>query len=252
MHQLFKKIQISGELICLTGLHIGDSKESIEIGGVDSPVIRRKDNNQPYIPGSSLKGKIRCLLEQATGINKDSKCKNDGTLISELFGATENKEKDKEKDSIPSRIIVRDADMCNAIVFKDSDYTDGLYTEIKFENSIDRFKGTAAHPRQIERVPAGAKFSVYFIFNIFAEDEKSAEDKKEKYLDLFRQGIKLLEYDYLGGSGSRGYGQIKFNLLPEEIVFNNEDLLTLVEVTNETDSQEEDLPESLEDSPKSE
>ena len=75
--KLYKKLIIRGTLKCLTGLHIGASKETAEIGGVDLPVVRRKDNNEPFIPGSSLKGKIRCLLEQVTGTNIDSKCLNE-------------------------------------------------------------------------------------------------------------------------------------------------------------------------------
>lgn len=202
--KLIKKIFYQYEMELITGLRIGDSKESVEIGGVDAPVVRRKDNQQPYIPGSSLKGKIRCLLELAFGINADSKCKNEGYSVQELFGASENSE--KKLPNIPSRLIVRDSYLTNEWVekLKNSEFTDMPYTEIKAENKIDRLTGTAKDPRFFERIPAGAKFNVEFVINIFEGD-----DEKE-LTDLLEKGIQLLEMDYLGGSGSRGYGQVKF------------------------------------------
>jgi CRISPR-associated protein Csm3 len=213
MAQLIKKIIYSGTLKCLTGIHIGDSKESADIGGVDSPVVRRKDNGQPYIPGSSLKGKMRCLLEQVHGINGDSKFKNEGHPIQALFGATENKGK---HDSVPSRIIVRDSFMekTSAKIFLGLKTTDMPYTEVKFENSINRIKGTADSPRQIERVPAGAIFEVEFIINIFDNSDEN------QFKELLAMGVNLLNHDYLGGSGSRGYGHIKISLNePTELIF---------------------------------
>lgn len=206
--KLEEKVIIRGTLELLTGLHIGDSKENVEIGGIDSPVIRRKDNNQPYIPGSSLKGKIRSLLEISEGSNAESKFRRRDyprdSLIPELFGASGD-------DGLPSRFIVRDSNLSSewAEKLSQSSFTDMPFTEIKFENVINRLKGTA-DPRQIERVPAGAVFEVEFVVNIFNNnDGDNIEDKRRKYLQLLKKGIKLLEDDYLGGSGSRGYGQVK-------------------------------------------
>ena len=213
--KLNEKIIITGKLEVKTGLHIGDSKENVEIGGIDLTVVRRKDNNEPYIPGSSLKGKIRSLLEISEGVNgnstfkKDSDSNNDqygDSIIPELFGAIGDK-------GCPSRLVVRDAYLSreSARWLKESDYTDMPYTEIKIENLINRLKGTAEHPRQIERVPAGAVFEVEFVINIFSNnDGEDIDSKRSKYLQLLKKGIKLLEDDYLGGSGSRGYGQVKF------------------------------------------
>lgn len=207
--KLEEKVIIRGTLELLTGLHIGDSKENVEIGGIDSPVIRRKDNNQPYIPGSSLKGKIRSLLEISEGSNAESKFRRRDyprdSLIPELFGASGD-------DGLPSRFIVRDSNLSSewAEKLSQSSFTDMPFTEIKFENVINRLKGTAEHPRQIERVPAGAVFEVEFVINIFSNnDGDNIENKRKKYLQLLKKGIKLLEDDYLGGSGSRGYGQVK-------------------------------------------
>ena len=205
--KLYKKILISGKLTLLTGLHIGDSKESVDIGGVDSPVVRRKDNNQPYIPGSSLKGKMRSLLDIAHG--QTDTTRNPDHPIGQFFGAISG-----GNGGVPSRLIVRDASMTeeSAKIFNESEFTDMPFTEIKFENTIDRVRGVAQHPRQFERVPAGTSFEVQFVINVIANNEDEAKRKEKEFLDLFYSGIKLLEDDYLGGSGSRGYGQVVFDL----------------------------------------
>lgn len=203
MSTLNKKVFISYKMRLVTGLRIGDSKEKVEIGGVDSPVVRRKDNYAPYIPGSSIKGKLRSLLELMAGENFDSLCRNTGSIISELFGATENKAENLE--SRPSRLIVRDADLTKEWEEKLrlSEYTDLPYTEIKWENAINRITGTAKDPRQLERIPAGAEFNLHFVINIY--DKESSDD----YLALLKKGLEALQDDYLGGSGSRGYGQVE-------------------------------------------
>lgn len=201
MEKLIKKVKIQTSITLLTGLHIGGSSENVEIGGIDNPVIKlATKNNEPYIPGSSLKGKMRCLLEQTAGacdVGGDDKVNN-------LFGIIADKAPDK-KDH-PSKLIVRDAmltdDSKKALLA--SANLDMPYTESKWENVIDRVRGVAEHPRQTERVPAGAQFNAEFVINIWDDD------KEEDLLALFEKGIRLLENDYLGGSGSRGYGQIKF------------------------------------------
>ena len=201
MEKLVKKIKIQTSITLVTGLHIGGSSDNVEIGGVDNPVIKLATRgNEPYIPGSSLKGKMRCLLEQTAGAPKvgmDQKVNN-------LFGITESRT--LNTDNKPSKLIVRDA-----ILSKESkeallacDNLDMPYTENKWENVIDRTKGVAEHPRQSERVPAGAVFNAEFVLNIWDDDNE------EELMALFEKGIRLLENDYLGGSGSRGYGQIKF------------------------------------------
>lgn len=201
MKQLIKKIKIQTSITLVTGLHIGGSSDNVEIGGIDNPVIKLATRgNEPYIPGSSLKGKMRCLLEQAAGASKVGMDKK----VNNLFGITESK--DLNTDNQPSKLIVRDA-----ILSKESkeallacDNLDMPYTENKWENVINRTKGIAEHPRQSERVPAGAVFNAEFVLNIWDDD------KEDDLLALFEKGIRLLENDYLGGSGSRGYGQIKF------------------------------------------
>ena len=201
MKQLVKKIKINTSITLITGLHIGGNSENVEIGGIDNPVVKLASKGDvPYIPGSSLKGKMRCLLEQAAGAPKvglDEKVNN-------LFGITESKANNTSNQ--PSKIIVRDAmlseDSKNMLLGCDN--LDMPYTENKFENVIDRVKGIAQHPRQTERVPAGAEFCAEFVINIWDDDNE------QEMMALFEKGIRLLENDYLGGSGSRGYGQIKF------------------------------------------
>lgn len=201
MKQLVKKIKINASITLITGLHIGGNSENVEIGGIDNPVIKLASKGDvPYIPGSSLKGKMRCLLEQAAGAPKvglDEKVNN-------LFGITESKANNTSNQ--PSKIIVRDAMLSDDSkkMLLNCDNLDMPYTENKFENVIDRVKGIAQHPRQTERVPAGAIFNAEFIINVWDDD-----DEKE-LIAMFEKGIRLLENDYLGGSGSRGYGQIKF------------------------------------------
>lgn len=201
MKQLVKKIKINTSITLITGLHIGGNSENVEIGGIDNPVIKLASKGDvPYIPGSSLKGKMRCLLEQAAGAPKvglDEKVNN-------LFGITESKANNTSNQ--PSKIIVRDAMLSDDSkkILLNCDNLDMPYTENKFENVIDRVKGIAQHPRQTERVPAGAIFNAEFIINVWDDD-----DEKE-LIAMFEKGIRLLENDYLGGSGSRGYGQIKF------------------------------------------
>lgn len=201
MKQLIKKIRINTSITLITGLHIGGNSENVEIGGIDNPVIKMATkDNAPYIPGSSLKGKMRCLLEQTAGapqVGLDEKVNN-------LFGITESQA--NHTSNQPSKLIVRDAMLSDDSkkMLMACDNLEMPYTESKFENVIDRVKGVAAHPRQTERVPAGAVFNAEFIINIWDDDNE------QELLALFEKGIRLLENDYLGGSGSRGYGQIKF------------------------------------------
>ncbi len=201
MKQLVKKIKINTSITLITGLHIGGNSENVEIGGIDNPVVKLASKGDvPYIPGSSLKGKMRCLLEQAAGapqVGLDKKVNN-------LFGITESRVNNTSNQ--PSKIIVRDAMLSDDSkkMLLDCDNLDMPYTENKFENVIDRVKGVAQHPRQTERVPAGAEFNAEFIINIWDDDDE------QELMALFEKGIRLLENDYLGGSGSRGYGQIKF------------------------------------------
>ena len=213
MQTLVKKIKINTTITLVTGLHIGGNRDNVEIGGIDNPVIKLATReNQPYIPGSSIKGKMRCLLEQAAG----AKAVGLNDEVNNMFGITENK-KWRITETRPSKIIVRDAMLSEESVqtLKACDYLDMPFTETKCENVIDRVYGKAEHPRQSERVPAGVTFNAEFIINVWDDD------KEEDLLNLFNKGLKLLENDYLGGSGSRGYGQIRFGEQTKTVLSND-------------------------------
>jgi CRISPR-associated protein Csm3 len=219
---------LRGKFECLTGLHIGGSKEKLEIGGVDSPVVRDPRTRYPYVPGSSLKGKMRSLLEFGLGkvpLNNDNDRKlekggvSDAAEIVRLFGIgvdQRDQAKDKKGDHLynigPSRLVIRDchADEETRKWWKSLD-TDLLYTEYKSENGINRLT-SAANPRFIERVAAGSRFDFEMVYSLFDINEgKDAAIKNAKEdLDNLRMALLMLEHNFLGKSGSRGYGRIKF------------------------------------------
>jgi CRISPR-associated protein Csm3 len=206
---LIKKIFISGEIKALTGLHIGGSNTAIEIGGVDTSVIRNPFNDEPYIPGSSLKGKIRSLLEQTAGsFGRGAGQVKNGPIddinhkIAKVFGTAKGND-----SNIPSKIIVRDAELIDEDNFlKNNNKTDLPFTEVKTEIMVDRITAVAS-PRQIERVPAGAKFKLDIVVNIWNNDISEADA-----IELIFNGMRLLQDDYLGGKGSRGSGQVKLGI----------------------------------------
>ncbi len=203
---------IKGQIELLSGLHIGGGDDTMKIGGIDNGVIKDINSDKPYIPGSSLKGKMRSLLEWDIGvvgigdgnpfsskllddpIFKDEQKKNRAINLLKLFG-------DSNSENIfgITRISVGD---CN--LSKESENME--LSEAKYENVIDRKKGTALNPRQTERVPAGVKFD--FDIRVKITDE----DNKEEFIEMVKEGLVLIENDYLGGSGSRGYGRVKFHI----------------------------------------
>ena len=212
--KMIEKVFISGSIIAKTGMHIGGSKSALDIGGIDLNVIKSAEGI-PFIPGSSLKGKLRSILAREAGsiaIRPEKKLPEgaitdrDVPHIIEIFGDAN----DKSAQGTPSRLIVRDAFLDKAH-FKQEKESNGIfseleleYTEGKWENTINRISGTAEHPRQLERVPAGAQFTFTFIYNVYDDG------KKETHLNEIIKAMKILEDDYLGGQGSRGYGQIEF------------------------------------------
>lgn len=201
MTKLISKIFITGKIIVKTGLHIGGSKTALDIGGIDLSVIKTP-SGVPYIPGSSLKGKLRSLLARENG---SEDIKNDPEVIKAIFGDTGSND---NKGNI-TLLIVRDSYMSNAENLKnkvgDFENLELDYSEAKWENTIDRKTGTAEHPRQLERVPTGTEFTFELVYNNFDAT------KAETHLKEIVKAMKLLEDDYLGGSGSRGYGKVKFD-----------------------------------------
>lgn len=199
MAQLLKKVVYTGKVILKTGLHIGGTNTALNIGGPDSFVVRNPLTNIPYIPGSSLKGKMRSLIELRDGTitNNGDVTNNAATNAGALFGTSGD-----NNSSHPSRIIVRDAELDLSDPHK-FDNTDLPYTESKTEVAINRITAKA-NPRTIERIPAGAVFKLTMVLNIFDTDNE------QNLKTTLQNAMNLLADDYLGGNGSRGYGQIEF------------------------------------------
>jgi CRISPR-associated protein Csm3 len=205
--KLNKYVAVEGTLTCKSGLRVGGSKDDMEIGGMDNPVIRHPLTKLPYIPGSSLKGKLRALLEYKMGkYGNDGEpcgCAAEDCLVCRIFGP----HKKARHNLGPSRIIVRDATMKREWIGKlEALREEGLlYAEVKSENWIDRRTGVAGQGglRTQERVPAGTEFDFNISVRIFNGDDE------KKMLDFIKQGLNMLEQDTLGGSGSRGYGWVE-------------------------------------------
>lgn len=201
------KILITGILKVLTGMHIGGSSDFAPIGAVDSPFIRDPFTHAPIIPGSSIKGKLRTLLAK---ISCDGYILNsvadDNAVVAHLFGAS------GKNFACPARLQFFDLFITEATKDRFSAIdTDTYIGEVKFENTISRTSGVA-NPRQIERVPAGAEFAFKLVYNVENLDE-AKED-----LATLAEGFKLLENDYLGGHGSRGYGRVALQDIKLEAV----------------------------------
>nr|WP_314116492.1 type III-A CRISPR-associated RAMP protein Csm3 [uncultured Aggregatibacter sp.] len=208
-------VEIKAKLVLQTGLHIGAGDSEMHIGGIDNSVIKHPLTQSPYIPGSSLKGKIRTLLEWRSGavqsapltLKDVSKNPEEVKNILRLFGIsgdTKNSEQEVAEIGV-SRLAFWDCAL-NEDWEKAIRDDNQLLTEAKSENTIDRITSTAGNPRQTERVPAGAEFDFKLTLRQFEGD-------KPELLDLVLKGLKLLELDSLGGSGSRGYGKVKFTEL---------------------------------------
>lgn len=243
-YKLTGKYIIEYEILVKTGLHIGASNNTMDIGGVDNAVIKDEEG-KPYIPGSSLKGKMRSLMEYAEGVIEPEKMiytintikgsskkedqekdieqqqeGNDNSIrihmcdyfdcpICNIFGRNHgehedlNNKKKSFKNVTPTRLMVRDAKLDEKSITEEmKENIDLEWTEVKYENNLDRIT-SAANPRQTERVPAGARFKGEMVLNVL-------NDEDTKYLKKLIQTMRLLEDDYLGGHGSRGYGKIKF------------------------------------------
>lgn len=205
---MFTKIQITGKIEVVTGMHIGSSSAFAAIGAVDSPIVKDARTKLPMIPGSSFKGKMRTLLAKVYNENLANKPDDDAPCLTRLFGSA-------KKDQVKrSRVLIADMIMSNAQELRNQ----GLQslTEVKFENTINRVNAVAT-PRQIERAIRGSVFDLDIIYE--AEEEKEIVEDME----ILANGFRLLQYDYLGGNGSRGYGKVKFLDLNAEVVIGDVD-----------------------------
>ena len=223
--QLVGKLILEANIECLTGLHIGAGKGSLEIGGADNPVVKDAFG-RPYIPGSSLRGKLRSLLEQSSGLLKPAdlvylsrrkgqevrihQSNEPGDDICLLFGRNPGRMERVEGEAFdsntatPARLTVSDAPLDMASITQQMrENLDDELTEVKNENAIDRIT-SQANPRTLERVPAGARFHLRVVLDILCEEDKALVAR-------LMEGLRLLEDDALGGGGSRGNGRIRLS-----------------------------------------
>lgn len=219
---MLEYIEKTWTIVLKSGLHIGAGDTEMRIGGTDNPVVKHPHTNEPYIPGSSIKGKVRSLLEIRSGLMdqtngncltlKDYKKLPEGDQketckkILMLFGSSgsdKNEMEDIVKEIGPGRVSFADCPL-EKNWREEAAKNNWQLTEVKSENMINRIKGTAEHPRFTERVPANARFEFRFTLKKLAGDG-------DELADLLFQGLNMLQKDSLGGSGSRGYGRIEFD-----------------------------------------
>ena len=221
------KLILEGEITCQTGLHIGAGKGSLEIGGADNPVVKDAFG-VPYIPGSSLRGRLRALLEQSLGLAVPgelvylSKRRGQEVRIHHsdrpddevciLFGRNPGRVEKVSGEAIeattatPARLTVYDAPLIvDSITPQMRENLDDELTEVKSENAVDRIT-SQANPRTLERVPAGARFRFRLVFDVLCPEDRPL-------LARVAEGLRLLEDDALGGGGSRGNGRVAFSAL---------------------------------------
>jgi CRISPR-associated protein Csm3 len=216
--QLYGRVFIRSDIFAQTGLHIGGSGEAFSIGGVDNSVIKNGLTGEPYIPGSSLRGKMRSLTEKYQGkvtgqrISQveihtcRSQAEYDTCPICNIYGISAGGTDDPIQN-LPTRLVVRDVALTRESAEMLQQAKTALpYTEVKAEVAIDRVTSQAT-PRDLERVPAGAVFSpMELVYSIYSEQDVN-------WFALLVDGLELLQDDYLGGSGSRGSGKILFENL---------------------------------------
>jgi CRISPR-associated protein Csm3 len=216
--------EITGVIHCLSGLRVGGSDELLQIGGTDLTCIKHPVTLKPYIPGSSIKGKMRSELEQSYGLmdgnlpftckkeitdnsgqkKKVSKQRNELRPEEYLLGALFGPHMNTSHDLGPTRIVVRDASC-----------THGGETELKSENVIDRKTGTALHPRKVERVVAGSEFKLRIGIQVWDLDAGSEDNNKngEALVEFVKEGLRALQQTGLGSGISKGSGEVEFREL---------------------------------------
>lgn len=207
--------KITGIIEVKTGLHIGAGNDRIEISGMDNPIIRNPLTQEPYIPGSSIKGKMRSLmewmLEKVPADGKVHSCSDKECPICRVFGAS-NSRNNEDSSRGPTRIIVRDAVLTPEWSKKIKEGE--RFVEEKSENSINRITAVA-NPRPIERVIPGVAFDFEIAYRVIDTNDGGTIDEKN-FTEVVLKGLKALQNDYLGGGGTRGNGQIEFKNLKDE------------------------------------
>jgi CRISPR-associated protein Csm3 len=201
--------EITGIIHCLSGLRVGGSDELLQIGGTDLTCIKHPVTLRPYIPGSSIKGKMRSEQEQRLGKltgNEPCGCAKTDCLVCRVFGP----HKKARHELGPTRIVARDA-AC----------TRGGETELKSENVIDRKTGTAMHPRKVERVVAGSEFRLRIGIQVWDSDSGCSHNDKsggDALVEFVKDGLRALQQTGLGSGISKGSGEIEFRDLKLDVM----------------------------------
>ncbi len=225
--------RIHGIIRLKSGLRIGMSKDQMAIGDVDNPVIRNPLTDEPYIPGSSLKGKMRYLLEWHFGGDYITKSGKDhvytpesekeyiwrelGDPVGRIFGQSPKNDFQRRiaKERGPTRLLVRDAFLTpqSRQALKEMPARNSYLTEVKQEVFIPRIGGDA-RPRIAERVPAGAEFAFEMVYRLMDTGDGGKTDQEN--FKHVQKALELLQLDGLGGYISRGYGQVELSYQVEE------------------------------------
>ena len=234
--RLYGRIFLSMDIRAVTGLRIGGAPAALAIGGLDNPVIRDPLTQTPYIPGSSLRGKMRSLWEKINDSTQEFPIQQGKVYIHSPRPGSTISVQDYEADPVyrifgvtgdisvpnPTRLVVHDVHLSDesAERLERSTRTDQPYTETKWEATIDRIT-SAAVPRQMERVPADTVFSdARLVYSIFSTRTQGDFADVRWFFDVI-QMLQLVEDDYLGSSGSRGSGQVEFTNLRLGLRFGN-------------------------------
>jgi len=212
--QKIDHIILRGTIKTLSGLRIGGSDDVLQIGGTDLTCLKNPVTGKPYIPGSSLKGKMRSCLEKTLGRisprgDEPCGCAKPDCVVCRVFGPHKN----TQHQLGPTRLIVRDAPLIGGFdVF-----------ENKTESTIRRDTGAAQHPRTVERVPPGAIFDLELAVQVYDMDSsfkyKDFEGKEvtgtDALVEAVCHAIDLVEDTGLGSGVGKGYGQVKIELTEE-------------------------------------
>ena len=195
--------KLTATIHCVSGMRIGGSDEQLQIGGADLTCIKHPVTLQPYLPGSSLKGRMRSEMEKQLGRfggqnqSEPCGCARDDCLVCRVFGP----HKKADHSLGPTRIIVRDAEL-----------REGGEIEYKTENVIDRTTGTAEHPRRVERVAAGSQFALRIGLQIWDLDADVAyRDSRggDALVDFVKDALRAVCDTGLGSGVSKGSGEIE-------------------------------------------
>lgn len=205
MNKLVKIISKKGTVKVINKVHVGIG-QAFGIGGIDNAIVRNIYTGDPYIPGSSLKGRMRSGLEVALGrIDGDGgacACGRADCIVCKLFGTRSNAGK-----CGPGRLVIYDIELSDEFKKKEEVITTLTH------NSINRTTGRAKDGAfmSFEAIESGTILNYRIDIKVFEGDnEKELCDTVDKCLSY-------VELSGIGGKVSSGYGKVKFEQTSEEV-----------------------------------